>query len=126
MNFKNTPARAAISNFLMNSPSPLDAEQVINFLKTKKLNINRVTVYRNLNSLFDNGFLERLDFGEGKFRYEFKKNHHHHLICTSCGKITDFEGEYISDLENKIRDKANFLVKNHTLEFFGICKNCQK
>jgi len=126
MNFKNTPARAAISNFLMNSPSPVDAEQVINFLKTKKLNINRVTVYRNLNSLFDNGFLERLDFGEGKFRYEFKKNHHHHLICTSCGKITDFEGEYISDLENKIRDKANFLVKNHTLEFFGICKNCQK
>lgn len=126
MNFKNTPARAAISNFLINSSSPVDVEQIIKFLKTKKFSINKVTVYRNLDTLYKTGVLERLEFGEGKFRYELKKNHHHHLICTNCGKIEDIEGEYLSEFEAKIRQDNGFLVKSHSLEFYGLCSNCQK
>lgn len=126
MNFKNTPARAAISNFLMNSSFPVDASQVLTFLRSKKLNTNKVTVYRNLEALYKKGIIDRLEFGEGKFRYEFKKDHHHHLICTKCGRVEDVAGEYLSNLEGKIRDENGFLVQSHSFEFFGICKDCQK
>lgn len=126
MNFKNTPARSAISNFLINSSLPVTAEEIINFLRSKKLHTNKVTVYRNLDVLYKNGLLDRLEFGEGKFRYELKKKHHHHLVCAKCSKIEDISEDFTLDFEDKIRKKSGFLVKNHALEFFGICKNCQQ
>ncbi len=125
MNLKNTPARSAIYDFLVRSSSPVDAGQIIKFLRSKNLNTNKVTVYRNLDALFKNGLLERVEFGEGKFRYEFKKNHHHHLICTNCGKIEDISGEYLTVIENKIRKENGFIVKSHSLEFYGLCRNCR-
>ncbi len=125
MTFKNTPARSAISNFLINSPSPVDAEQIINYLRSKRLHTNKVTVYRYLDALFKGGILDRIDFGEGKYRYEFKKEHHHHLICNKCARVEDVSGEYLSDLESKIRKENGFLIKSHSLEFYGLCKNCQ-
>ncbi len=126
MQLKNTPARAAISNFLINSKEPVDALQIINFLHSKKLNTNKVTVYRNLDVLYKNGLLDRFEFGEGKFRYEFKKNHHHHLVCNKCGRVEDVAGEYLTDLESKIRRQNGFLIKSHSLEFYGLCRRCQK
>lgn len=77
--------------------------------------------------LYKNDLIQRLEFGEGKFRYEIKKDkyHHHHLICTNCGKVEDVEGEFLTKMENEIKSKKGFLVKSHSLEFFGICKNCQ-
>lgn len=125
MNLKNTPARSAISDFLIRSLSPVDVEEIINYLRTKKLNTNKVTVYRNLNSLYRSGLLDRLEFGEGKYRYEFKRNHHHHLICTRCSSVEEVEGEVFQDMENKLYNDKHFLVKSHALEFFGLCKNCQ-
>ena len=126
MVLRSTPARRAISDFLEKSLSPVDAEQIIEFLRSKSLKTNKATVYRNLENLYRNGFLERLEFGEGKFRYEIKKNHHHHLICTDCGRVEEVSGEYLLDLEDKIRRENGFLIKNHSLEFFGLCKDCQK
>ena len=83
---KNTPARLAVSEFLLSSQTPVDVGQIITFLRSKQLNTNKVTVYRNIDSMFESGFVERLEFGEGKYRYEIAKSHHHHLICSNCGK----------------------------------------
>lgn len=125
MDIKYAPARKAIKDFLYKSNSPVDAEEIINFLRSKHLNTNKVTVYRNLDFLYKNGFVEKLEFGEGKFRYEFKKNHHHHLICTECGKIEDVRGEFLSRMESEIFRDKTFKVNSHSLEFFGICQTCQ-
>jgi len=62
-----------------------------NYLRKKHLETNKVTVYRILDFLFKNQIIERVEFGEGKYRYELKKNHHHHLICTNCGRVQDVE-----------------------------------
>lgn len=126
LNLKRTPARLAISEFLSNSNTPVDAEQIIQYLRAQDLDTNKVTVYRILDFLFKNQVIDRVEFGEGKYRYELKKNHHHHLICTSCGKIQDVEGNLVENLEKKIQEDKNFQVQSHSLEFFGICSNCQK
>ena len=122
---KKTPARSAITEFLSSSSLPVDVEQVIKFLRSKNLNTNKVTVYRIIEFMLKNGIVNRLEFGEGKYRYELQKNHHHHLICQNCGEIEDAEGNFVEEIENEIRVKKGFLVKSHSLEFFGLCKNCQ-
>jgi Fur family ferric uptake transcriptional regulator len=108
--FKKTPARLMVLEYLNNSESPVDAGQIINYLRKKHLETNKVTVYRIL----------------GKYRYELKKNHHHHLICTNCGRVQDVEIGVIEKLEKEIQKDKNFRVQSHSLEFFGLCSNCQK
>jgi Fur family transcriptional regulator, ferric uptake regulator len=125
-NLKKTPARLAISEFLSDTETPVDVEQIIQHLRSQNLETNKVTVYRILDFLFKNQIIERMEFGEGKYRYEFKKNHHHHLVCTNCGKIEDIEGNIIEKLENEIQKNKHFQVQSHSLEFFGLCSVCQK
>ena len=124
--FKKTPARLMVLEYLNNSESPVDAGQIINYLRKKHLETNKVTVYRILEFLFKNQIIERVEFGEGKYRYELKKNHHHHLICTNCGRVQDVEIGVIEKLEKEIQKDKNFRVQSHSLEFFGLCSNCQK
>ena len=125
VSLKKTPARSAITEFLSSSDSPVDVAEIIESLRIKKLNTNKVTVYRIIEFMHKNGIVDRLEFGEGKYRYELQKNHHHHLICQKCGDVKDVEGNYIEEIENEIKSKKGFLVKSHSLEFFGLCKNCQ-
>ncbi len=122
---RKTPARTAIFEYLERAKTPVDVSDILEYLRSKNLKTNKVTVYRNLESLYNKGFLEKFEFGEGKSRYEVKKEHHHHLICTNCGRVEDVSGEYLKDLETNIKKENGFLVKSHSLEFFGLCKNCQ-
>jgi len=123
---RKTPARSAITEFLSESNSPVDVLQIINFLRSKSLNTNKVTVYRIIEYFYKEGIVSRLDLQEGKFRYELRRSDHHHLICESCGKIDAVSDTVIPEMEKEIQKKQNFLVKRHSLEFFGLCKNCQK
>lgn len=125
VNLRKTPARTAVNEFLLNSSSPVDVEQVIKYLRSKNLNTNKVTVYRIMDFMFENGIVNRLEFGEGKYRYELQKDDHHHLICTNCGRIEDVEDKYMEEFEREIKQRKGFLVKSHSLEFFGLCHLCQ-
>jgi Fur family ferric uptake transcriptional regulator len=126
LNFKKTPARLAVSKFLSSANTPVDAEQIIQYLRSQNLETNKVTVYRILDILFKNQIIDRVEFGEGKYRYELKKNHHHHLICNDCGKIQDVGGNVVEKLEKEIQKNKHFQVQSHSLEFFGLCSDCQK
>lgn len=122
---KKTPARIAIKDYLVETKIPVDVRTIISFLRSKNLDTNKVTVYRALDFFCKNGLVDRVEFGEGKFRYEIKKGHHHHLVCTKCGKIAEVEGEFLKQMERQVYKNKQFKVISHSLEFFGICKNCQ-
>lgn len=122
---KSTQARICVLELLENEQSPTDAQFLIDTIQ-KKLKVDKVTIFRILNLLTQHGILRRLEFGEGKSRYELATEDHHHLICQTCGAIEDISDCNIEALEKEIKNKKNFLVKLHTLEFYGTCKNCQK
>jgi Fur family ferric uptake transcriptional regulator len=126
LSFKKTPARLAINEFFLSVNTPVDVEQIVQHLRSQKLETNKVTVYRILDFLFKNRIINRVEFGEGKYRYELKKNHHHHLICTNCGKIEEVEGDFLKKMEDDIFKSKKFKVESHSLEFFGLCEDCQK
>ncbi len=122
---KITQARISLLELIEKENKPLDSQFLIDTLK-QKFKVDKVTIFRILNVLTEHGILRKLEFGEGKARYELNTEDHHHLICQSCGNIEDISDCNIEALEKEIKQKKHFLVKLHTLEFYGLCKDCQK
>ena len=123
---RTTPARLAVLGFLNENPNPLSADVIFDHLKIEHNQADRATIYRILETFFQKGLIKRLELGEGKYRYELAGEDHHHLICESCGAIEDISDCSISELEKEIAHKKKFLVKRHSLEFFGVCSTCQR
>lgn len=124
---KKTKAREAIYEFLQTTKEPTDVTQILDFLKSRGIDTDKVTVYRILDIFVQKNLARKLEFQEGKFRYEGAGEHHHHLICTNCKRVEDIDLENdISDHEAQILKDTGFKVTDHSLEFFGLCKNCQK
>ncbi|MGB9883279.1 MAG: Fur family transcriptional regulator [Microgenomates group bacterium] len=126
---KLTKIRKKILKYFQMSKFPLGYDDIINLLKKDKLEFNRSTVFRNLDFLLNQDYLIKVNFGDGKTRYEFKnKNHHHHIVCEKCKRIIDFYDEdldqLIFKLEKKLSKKNNIKINSHQLEFFGYCNNC--
>ncbi len=123
---KVTPVRIAALQLFESAERPLDAQFLIDHLQKKRA-VDRVTVFRLLNAFVASGLLRKVEFGEGKARYELAgKSDHHHLICESCGAITDVADTIIPTIEKELQKEYHFLIQSHSLEFFGLCKNCQK
>ncbi len=122
-----TKARGLVAELFINSSEPLTAQALILGLQTLGLKVNKTTVYRELTFLLDNEIIKSIDFGDGVKRYELQENeHHHHIICVNCKKVEDVDLTTDLDKEEaKISKDKNFKIINHSLEFFGLCANCQ-
>lgn len=127
VDLRATPARLAVMNFLEKTSQPVDVNSVIDYLNVNRIKTDPATVFRIMNILTQKGITIPVQFQEGKTRYELSsKEDHHHLICENCGKIEDISDIIIPALEKDIKNKRNFLVKRHSLEFFGLCLACQR
>jgi Fur family transcriptional regulator, ferric uptake regulator len=124
---KNTKVRQALIEILLLNNTPLSNTDLLQELSKRNLSPNKTTVYREIEFLKDQKILEEVDFGDGKKRFEISENHHHHIICISCQKIQDIPMEKdLNEKERQIMRKFDFKPIGHSLEFFGLCKDCQK
>jgi len=127
---KYTEQRAVILQILLNIDDHLNAEEVHRIVKEKypEQNIGIATVYRTLNFLEDVNLISSISFGKDGKKYEgnVTKEHHDHIICTSCGKIVEFFDEDIEKRQENIATKNGFKITDHTMQIFGICQKCQK
>jgi Fur family ferric uptake transcriptional regulator len=123
-----TKVRRAMLDILCKSKVPISAAEIINSLKRRSLDVNKTTVYREIDFLQAEKILREVDLLDGKKRYEVlgEHDHHHHMICTACKAIRcmDMHND-LDELEAEIMRKFHFKVTSHTLEFFGVCENCQ-
>lgn len=121
-----TPARLAIMRFLENTDKPVDVQTLITFLDKNNIKSDPATVFRIVNMFTEKGLTKQIQLHEGKFRYELSsKADHHHLICEKCGAIEDISDCKIDEFQKSIESKKQFKVTSHSLEFFGVCKQCQ-
>jgi Fur family ferric uptake transcriptional regulator len=122
---KVTTARQAVLEFFAGNDKPVDVSELLVYLKEREIDADKATVYRILEVFYEKGIIARMEFGEGKFRYELAGADHHHLICERCGAIEDISDCHIDTLEKEIKKKKGFIVKRHSLEFYGACRQCQ-
>ncbi len=121
---KTTPARISVLKIFSEKCQPLSAEDISK--KLKKKDIDLVTIYRTLSSFEEERILRRVDLHKESQYYELGEHHHHHIVCSRCGFIEELEGCDIEKLVTKLTSgsKDFKIIKDHSLEFFGICKKC--
>ncbi len=127
-NGRSTPVRKALIKILSKNHQPLSAFDILARLHTQKLPVNKTTVYRQLTLLEQQGLVETVRLSDRSVRYELadETNHHHHLVCIKCNDVKDvnFKDHLISQ-EKNIQKNKKFKILRHSLEFFGLCVNCQ-
>ncbi len=128
--YKLTPQREIIlQTFTDNTDQHLSAEDVYGLVKAKHPEIGLATIYRTLDLLAELQVLQKLNFGDGRSRYEFNDkevHHHHHLICLGCGIVAEFSEDLLEKLEQAISNHNGFKITDHELKFYGYCHDCQK
>lgn len=134
--YRMTLPRQTILKVLQKTKKHLSAEDV--YIEAHKIfpQLGLTTVYRTLELLTDMGELNKFDFGDGRARYELielsEQEHHHHLVCTKCKRIINYsdfvdeELEFLERAEKGLSKKYNFEIKNHIIQFYGICDKCKK
>ena len=127
--YKLTPQRKTILKVLLdNQEEHLSAEDIYQIVKPDYPEIGLATIYRTLELLADIDVLQKMNFDDGKARYEFSnddEHHHHHLICLKCHKVIEFNDDLLDVLEKAISEKKNFEVVDHKLKFYGYCSKCK-
>ena len=124
---KATPIRLAVLKFLEFTDQPVDTQSIINYLKKERINADPATIFRMMNDFVEKGITKEVQLVKGKVHYELiSKGDHHHLICEKCGRIEAVEDNFVPLMEKELAKKHEFLIKRHSLEFFGLCRNCQK
>jgi len=124
---KFTIQREVILETLYNSDEHLTPESLHRLIQDKfpELKTGIATVYRTLSLLEDSNMVTSLSFGAQGKKYELgAKEHHDHLICTKCGSITEFVDEDIEKRQHAIADELGFKMKDHSMQIYGLCKNC--
>lgn len=106
----------------------LSCEEIYEYVRKKTPSIGIATIYRTVQMLDEIGYVNKLNFDDGRTRYELslddEEHNHHHLICKSCGKIIEVKMDLLDELEKSIETKYNFAIFDHDLKFFGKCENC--
>lgn len=119
---KMTEQRKVIARVLSNATDHPDVEQVYRRAVDIDPRISLATVYRTLRLLDVAKIVDRLDFGDGRSRYEAandRKHHHHHLINVRTGQVVEFESEELERLKRKIARDLGFELVGERLELFG-------
>jgi len=118
---KMTEQRRVIAEVLSESEDHPDVEQV--YARSVKIDprISIATVYRTVRLFEEAGLLDRLDFGDGRARYEqTSDDHHDHLIDVKSGEIIEFHDEEVESLQLQVARRLGYKLVGHRMELFGV------
>jgi Fur family transcriptional regulator, ferric uptake regulator len=126
--YKLTPQRHALLKVIASQHDHLSTEELYEKTKQDYPGIGRVTVYRTLEILNHLNLVCRVHAADGCRDYVMRGpiEHHHHLVCSGCGRAVDFTDCDLSDLEKKIAAETGFNIEGHLLELYGRCQNCRE
>jgi Fur family ferric uptake transcriptional regulator len=124
--FKATSARIAILGTLKKAKKPMSAQAIFEVLAG---DLDRATVYRSVKSLKEKGIIVPIDLRHNHVHYELANlAEHHHLICIQCGKVEDVHHCGLEEMQTKVLRSSKHFAKitEHALEFYGLCKKCDR
>tara|TARA_B110000008_G_scaffold196929_1_gene195381 strand:- start:389 stop:817 length:429 start_codon:yes stop_codon:yes gene_type:complete len=119
-----TDQRRTIAKLLESTNDHPDVEELHKRVNQVDQSISLATVYRTVKLFEESGILEKLEFGDGRARYEdADREHHDHLINIQNGKVIEFVDSDIELLQEKIANKLGYRLLGHKLELYGVPLN---
>lgn len=125
-----TASRRRVVEVLTAARRPLTLPEVLR----ADAELSQSSAYRNLSELMAAGVVHRIDTGEEHGHYELADDlteHHHHLICTRCGRVLDIDlGEEmeraVESVARKLQERRQVEVTGHRIDLLGRCESCSK
>ncbi len=104
----------------------LSAEKVHAWIEEHEKPIDLSTIYRNIELLVNIGVLKKISLDDYADQYKLSvtNEHHHHIVCISCGKSEIFKECPVSSIEKELIDRLGFTPIKHKLEILGYCFEC--
>lgn len=116
-----TGQRRVVAQILQDSDDHPDVEELYARAQAVDAGISLATVYRTVKLFEEAGILDKLEFGDGRARYEdAERDHHDHLIDMNSGEVIEFVDPDIEALQEKIAARLGYTLKGHKLELYGV------
>jgi Fur family ferric uptake transcriptional regulator len=124
---KRSGKRDFIVNVFLRQEGHLTADDLFDLIRREDHKISRATVYRTLQWMEEAGIARKVDFGEGRFRFEHSYRHprHFHLICKGCNRSFEFLSSDIEALLEEVAAARNFAARQSVLQIHGTCEACR-
>jgi Fur family ferric uptake transcriptional regulator len=124
---KRSSKRDLIVNVFLRQQGHLTADDLVDLIRQEDQRISRATIYRTLQWMVDAGIARKVDFGEGRFRFEHSYRHprHFHLICKTCSRSFEFLSSDIESLIEEVATARGFAQAQSVLQIHGECDACR-
>ena len=124
---KRSSKRDLIVNVFLRQEGHLSADDLVEVIKREDQRISRATVYRTLQWMVEAGIARKVDFGEGRFRFEHSYRHprHFHLICKTCNRSYEFLSSDIEALVEEVAAARGFTARQSVVQIYGTCEACR-
>src|SRR6185436_4494434 len=124
---KRSSKRDLIVNVFLRQEGHLTADDLVDLIRREDQRISRATIYRTLQWMVEAGIARKVDFGEGRFRFEHSYRHprHFHLICKTCNRSFEFLSSDIEALVEEVAAARNFTPRQSILQIYGTCQDCR-
>ena len=131
---RNTVQQDIIYNTVINMDTHPSPDDVYEEVHKSYPTIGRATIYRVLNKLAESGRIIKVNIPDSADRFDFRKDRHLHMHCTSCNGVFDIDikgaDKILSELDDMISkggsNADSFRINNLNISFEGICPECQK
>jgi Fur family ferric uptake transcriptional regulator len=122
---KRSGQREVILDAFLRSERHLSVDDLLQIVQKRRPDIGRTTVYRTLKLLQAAGLASELPLqGDTRFEVDYKRAHHDHFICKSCGEIFEFASPEIERIQDEIAANIGFVIEGHRHQIFGLCRRC--
>ena len=124
---RTTRQRTAVVEALRRAPGFRSAQQLYDDLRTDGASVGLTTVYRHLQALAEAGAVDVLHAGDGEARYRAcpTDEHHHHVVCRTCGRSAEVSGDAVEKWADAVASAHGFTDVSHTVEVYGTCASCR-
>jgi Fur family ferric uptake transcriptional regulator len=124
---KRSSKREQIVNVFLRQEGHLSADDLVDLIRREEKGISRATVYRTLQWMVDAGIARKVDFGEGRFRFEhsYRQPRHFHLICKTCHRSFEFLSSDIESLIEEVSHARSFAPAQSVVQVYGTCEDCR-
>src|SRR4030095_4553447 len=124
---KRSSKRDLIVNVFLRQEGHLSADTLVDLIRKEDQRITRATIYRTLQWMVDAGIARKVDFGEGRFRFEHSYRHprHFHLICKECSRSSEFLSSDIEALVEEVAEARGVTARQSVVQIYGTCEQCR-
>lgn len=125
--YRLTGPRRALAELIADHPGHFTAADLVDGAAAAGLGIGRATIFRTLEALEGVGAIERIDLPTGDHAWIACQpaDHHHHVVCRSCGRATDVDDAGLAETVARIGRATGYRIDSHRLELFGLCPDCR-